>query len=147
MINVICEKTKKIEEDTETSSVTLRYKMGGRHFSDVYLFVTESGENALNVLFFGDIVHDDDDWFMSIEHSFALSELCVDGAPPEAADKRVAYRNSDGGDEKQTAIYSRVFGRTQFGPSFGLDPGHNSPRFREAQTRQSLRSVQKRNDF
>lgn len=53
---MICEKKREKVEDKETSTLTLRYKMGGRHFSDVYLFLTESGTNALNVLFFGDVV-------------------------------------------------------------------------------------------
>lgn len=43
-------------QEHEMSSVTLRYKMGGRHFSEVYMFLMESGRNTLNVLFFGDVV-------------------------------------------------------------------------------------------
>lgn len=147
MINVICEKKREKEEDSETSTLTLRYKMGGRHFSDMYLFLTESGANALNVLFFGDVVDDDDRDVILIEHAVALSELRVDGTPPQAAHERAASRNPNRGNQKPTTIHPRVFGGTQFGPSFGLHSRHNSPRFGEAQTRQSLRRVQKRGDF
>lgn len=61
MINVIRENRQQPLEDLtsqehEMSSVTLRYKMGGLHFSEVYIFLTESGKNTLNVLFFGDVV-------------------------------------------------------------------------------------------
>lgn len=68
--------------------------MGGRHFSDMYLFLTESGANALNVLFFGDVVDDDDRDVILIEHAVALSELRVDGTPPQAAHERAAEPKS-----------------------------------------------------
>ena len=44
------------------TQLTLRQKLGGRHFGEVYLYTLESTANTLDVLFIGDVVSNDDQW-------------------------------------------------------------------------------------
>ena len=81
MINVIRRNSQQplehlTSQEHEMSSVTLRYKMGGRHFSEVYMFLMESGKSTLNVLFFGDVVRGAFTSSLSRRHCSRICHRC-----------------------------------------------------------------------